>query len=38
MFFGVFTGIFSSMYIAPSVLMWIEQRWPGPVAHQLKAK
>jgi preprotein translocase subunit SecF len=28
MFFGVFTGIFSSMYIAPSVLMLIRQRWP----------
>jgi preprotein translocase subunit SecF len=28
MFFGVFTGIFSSMYIAPSVLMLIRRRWP----------
>ncbi len=28
MFFGVFTGIFSSMYIAPSVLMAIRRRWP----------
>jgi preprotein translocase subunit SecF len=29
MFFGVFTGTFSSIYIASPVLMWIEQRWPG---------
>jgi preprotein translocase subunit SecF len=28
MFFGVFTGIFSSMYIAPSALMFIRHRWP----------
>jgi preprotein translocase subunit SecF len=28
MFFGVFTGIFSSMYIAPSMLMLIRRRWP----------
>jgi len=28
MFFGVFTGIFSSMYIAPSALMLIRHRWP----------
>ncbi|HTS90185.1 MAG TPA: protein translocase subunit SecF [Gemmatimonadales bacterium] len=30
MFFGVFTGIFSSMYIAPSALMLIRRRWPPP--------
>lgn len=36
MFFGVFTGIFSSMYIAPSALMYIEGRWPGPAVRQLK--
>ncbi len=36
MFFGVFTGIFSSMYIAPSALMYIERRWPGPAVRQLK--
>jgi len=29
MFFGVFTGTFSSIYIASPVLMWIEQKWPG---------
>ncbi len=29
MFFGVFTGTFSSIYIAAPVLLAIEQRWPG---------
>ncbi|HET7042170.1 MAG TPA: protein translocase subunit SecF, partial [Gemmatimonadales bacterium] len=29
MFFGVFTGTFSSIFIAPPVLLWIERRWPG---------
>ncbi len=29
MLFGVFTGTFSSIYIASPVLMWIERRWPG---------
>lgn len=29
MFFGVFTGTFSSIFIAPPVLMYIERRWPG---------
>lgn len=28
MFFGVFTGVFSSMFIAPAVLMYIRGRWP----------
>ena len=28
MFFGVFTGIFSSMFIAPAVLLYIRERWP----------
>ncbi len=32
MFFGVFTGTFSSIYIASPVLMAIEQRWPGRAA------
>jgi preprotein translocase subunit SecF len=32
MFFGVFTGTFSSIYIASPVLMAIEQRWPGALA------
>ena len=29
MFFGVFTGTFSSIFIAAPVLLAIEQRWPG---------
>ncbi|HWA58046.1 MAG TPA: protein translocase subunit SecF, partial [Gemmatimonadales bacterium] len=28
MFFGIFTGTFSSIFIASPVLLWIEQRWP----------
>jgi preprotein translocase subunit SecF len=32
MFFGVFTGTFSSIYIASPVLMAIEKRWPGAAA------
>ncbi|MGH7526328.1 MAG: protein translocase subunit SecF [Gemmatimonadales bacterium] len=30
MFWGVSTGIFSSMFIAPSVLMFIRRHWPLP--------
>jgi len=29
MFFGIFTGVFSSMFIAPVVLLYIRQRWPA---------
>lgn len=36
MFFGVFTGTFSSIYIASPVLMAIEKRWPGPHARGAK--
>ena len=36
MFFGVFTGTFSSIYIASPVLMWIEQKWPGADARGVK--
>ncbi len=32
MFFGVFTGTFSSIFIAAPVLLWIETKWPGPAA------
>jgi preprotein translocase subunit SecF len=28
MFFGVFTGTFSSIFIAAPVLLWIESKWP----------
>jgi preprotein translocase subunit SecF len=38
MFFGVFTGTFSSIYIASPVLMAIEQRWPGPHTHARKSR
>lgn len=33
MMFGVFTGTFSSIFIASPVLMWIERRWPGADVH-----
>jgi preprotein translocase subunit SecF len=36
MFFGVFTGTFSSIYIASPVLMWIEKKWPGADARGVK--
>ena len=29
MSFGIFTGTFSSIYIAAPGLLWIEKRWPG---------
>ena len=35
MFFGVFTGTFSSIYIASPVLLWIEQKWPGAAVKAL---
>jgi protein-export membrane protein SecD/preprotein translocase SecF subunit len=38
MFFGVFTGTFSSIFIAAPVLMWIEKKWPGPAARGLREK
>jgi preprotein translocase subunit SecF len=28
MAFGIFTGTFSSMYVASPVLLWIERKWP----------
>jgi preprotein translocase subunit SecF len=28
MFWGVFTGVFSSMFIAPAILLYIRRRWP----------
>lgn len=36
MFFGVFTGTFSSIYIAGPLLLYIEQRWPGADARGVK--
>ncbi|HWO88323.1 MAG TPA: protein translocase subunit SecF [Gemmatimonadales bacterium] len=35
--FGVFTGTFSSIYIAAPLLMAIEQRWPGRNVRGVKA-
>jgi preprotein translocase subunit SecF len=35
MFFGVFTGTFSSIFIASPVLLWIEQKWPGAAVKHL---
>ncbi len=32
MLFGVVVGTFSSIFIAAPVLLYIEQRWPGPAA------
>jgi preprotein translocase subunit SecF len=28
MTFGIFTGTFSSIYVATALLLWIEQKWP----------
>ncbi len=36
MFFGVFTGTFSSIFIASPVLMAIEHKWPGADARGVK--
>ncbi len=38
MAFGVFTGTFSSIYIAAPVLLLIERRWPGQDARGVKAR
>jgi preprotein translocase subunit SecF len=38
MLFGVFTGTFSSIYIAAPVLLLIEKRWPGRDARGVKAR
>jgi preprotein translocase subunit SecF len=37
MTFGVFTGTFSSIYIAGPILLWIERKWPGREARGVKA-
>ncbi len=36
MFFGVFTGTFSSIFIAAPVLLLIERRWPGADARGVR--
>jgi preprotein translocase subunit SecF len=38
MLFGVFTGTFSSIYIAAPILLFIERRWPGKDARGVKAR
>ena len=30
MAFGIFTGTFSSIYVAGALLLWIERKWPRP--------
>ena len=37
MSFGIFTGTFSSIYIAAPVLLLIEKRWPGEDARGARA-
>src|SRR5437868_6691357 len=32
MAFGIFTGTFSSIYVAGALLLWIEHKWPRPSA------
>lgn len=36
MAFGVFTGTFSSIYVAGAILLWIEHRWPRNPAAENK--
>ncbi len=38
MAFGIFTGTFSSIYIASPILLYIEQKWPGREARGVKAQ
>ena len=37
MAFGIFTGTFSSIYIAAPILLYIEKKWPGKDARGVKA-
>ena len=32
MAFGIFTGTFSSIYVAGAMLLWIERKWPRPTS------
>jgi preprotein translocase subunit SecF len=36
MAFGVFTGTFSSVYVAGAILLWIEHKWPRATAADTK--
>jgi len=38
MTFGIFTGTFSSIYIASPILLAIERRWPGKEARGVRAR
>jgi preprotein translocase subunit SecF len=38
MTFGIFTGTFSSIYVASPILLAIEQRWPGKEARGVRAR
>ena len=38
MTFGIFTGTFSSIYIASPILLAIEHRWPGKEARGVRAR
>ena len=36
MAFGVFTGTFSSIYVAGAILLWIERKWPRTTGTETK--
>jgi preprotein translocase subunit SecF len=36
MAFGIFTGTFSSIYVAGALLLWIEHKWPRPTGTEGK--
>ncbi len=36
MAFGVFTGTFSSIYVAGAILLWIERKWPRSTGAETK--
>ena len=36
MAFGIFTGTFSSIYVAGALLLWIEHKWPRPTTGAAK--
>jgi len=38
MTFGIFTGTFSSIYVASPILLFIEHRWPGKEARGVRAR
>jgi preprotein translocase subunit SecF len=36
MAFGIFTGTFSSIYVAGALLVWIERKWPRPTSTDVR--